>query len=97
MGLCGTLQAPAGCSNSGHRAHTAPESCTAADVHSMQIAVEGCCHGELDNIYATIRQLDAQGQPKIDLLIICGDFQVPTRACRLLFPLFNHPATRSMP
>ena len=41
-----------------------------------QIAVEGCCHGELDNIYATVRQLEAQGQPKLDLLLICGDFQV---------------------
>ena len=48
-----------------------------------QIAVEGCCHGDLDRIYETIAELDkipgAQGkdkrQKKIELLVICGDFQ----------------------
>ena len=34
----------------------------------MKVAVEGCCHGALDAIYAS---LDAS----VDLLIICGDFQ----------------------
>ncbi|KAJ1945600.1 lariat debranching enzyme [Linderina macrospora] len=41
----------------------------------LTIAVEGCCHGELDNIY---RQLSIQEQrmnKRVDLLIICGDFQ----------------------
>ena len=47
----------------------------------LQIAVEGCCHGELDDIYATIRQLQEQQQTNIDLLIICGDFQACTAPC----------------
>ena len=43
---------------------------------ALQIAVEGCCHGELDAIYSTLQRLEAQEQRKIDLLICCGDFQV---------------------
>ena len=41
----------------------------------MRIAIEGCCHGELDKIYATIEHLENENQIKVDLLIICGDFQ----------------------
>ncbi|GAB2293697.1 lariat debranching enzyme [Dionaea muscipula] len=41
----------------------------------MKIAVEGCMHGELDNVYATIAQLEKEENTKIDLLICCGDFQ----------------------
>ena len=40
----------------------------------VTIAVEGCCHGELDNIYASIIALRETGV-HIELLIICGDFQ----------------------
>ena len=47
-----------------------------------QVAVEGCCHGDLDQIYATITALNAQAAadptgstPPIALLLICGDFQ----------------------
>ena len=39
------------------------------DFKTMKIAIEGCCHGELDTIYAALR-----GQC-IELLLICGDFQ----------------------
>lgn len=39
------------------------------------IAVEGCCHGELDNIYASIKQLEQVHDTKVDLLLVCGDFQ----------------------
>ena len=39
------------------------------------IAVEGCCHGELDSIYETIAQAESAGAPKVELLIVCGDFQ----------------------
>jgi lariat debranching enzyme len=39
------------------------------------VAVEGCCHGELDNIYETIRISEEKMSKKVDLLIICGDFQ----------------------
>ncbi|RXW19075.1 hypothetical protein EST38_g6773 [Candolleomyces aberdarensis] len=41
----------------------------------MKIAVEGCCHGQLDAIYAQIAKLEAQNDYKVDLLLICGDFQ----------------------
>lgn len=49
--------------------------------HKTQIAVEGCCHGDLDRIYETIAELDrtsiAEGKStkKIELLVVCGDFQ----------------------
>ncbi|KAM3917371.1 lariat debranching enzyme [Leptodactylus fuscus] len=41
----------------------------------MKIAVEGCCHGELDKIYETIQLLEKVGNTKVDLLLCCGDFQ----------------------
>ncbi|GLB42488.1 putative lariat debranching enzyme, C-terminal domain [Lyophyllum shimeji] len=41
----------------------------------MKIAVEGCCHGDLDAIYGHIAQLEAKNQYKVDLLLVCGDFQ----------------------
>lgn len=41
----------------------------------MKIAVEGCCHGELDKIYATIGFLEKKEGVKVDLLLCCGDFQ----------------------
>lgn len=41
----------------------------------MKVAVEGCCHGELDDIYAHISKLETQHAYKVDLLLICGDFQ----------------------
>lgn len=42
----------------------------------LTIAIEGCCHGELDNIYGTLQHLERTENKKIDLLICCGDFQV---------------------
>lgn len=41
----------------------------------MKIAVEGCCHGELDKIYETIGFLENKDGVKVDLLLCCGDFQ----------------------
>ncbi|XP_063789064.1 lariat debranching enzyme [Pseudophryne corroboree] len=41
----------------------------------MKIAVEGCCHGELDMIYETIQFLEKKENTKVDLLLCCGDFQ----------------------
>ena len=35
----------------------------------MRVAIEGCCHGNLDQIYKAV------AKKKIDLLLICGDFQ----------------------
>ncbi|KAK6131176.1 hypothetical protein DH2020_035080 [Rehmannia glutinosa] len=41
----------------------------------MKIAVEGCMHGDLDSVYATLLHLQEVEKIKIDLLICCGDFQ----------------------
>lgn len=41
----------------------------------MKIAVEGCCHGELDKIYETIAYLEKKEGVKVELLLCCGDFQ----------------------
>ncbi|KAG8898672.1 hypothetical protein FRC01_010818, partial [Tulasnella sp. 417] len=41
----------------------------------MKIAVEGCCHGHLDDIYGRIEQLERQNGYRVDLVLICGDFQ----------------------
>lgn len=38
---------------------------------TLKVAIEGCCHGELDNIYDSI----IQKYGSIDLLLMCGDFQ----------------------
>ncbi len=40
-----------------------------------QVAVEGCCHGDLDKIYGTMQRLEQMSGQTIDLLICCGDFQ----------------------
>lgn len=45
-------------------------------LRDLQIAIEGCCHGELDKIYATLQHLERVQNKKVDLLICCGDFQV---------------------
>ncbi|CAI8056500.1 Lariat debranching enzyme [Geodia barretti] len=41
----------------------------------MKVVVEGCCHGELDQIYDVIGQLQEREGVTVDLLICCGDFQ----------------------
>lgn len=38
----------------------------------MRICIEGCAHGDLDNIYGQIAQYEQQTGHKIDLLICCG-------------------------
>ena len=42
---------------------------------SYQIAIEGCCHGQLRAIYNSIAKLEVQKGYKVGLLLICGDFQ----------------------
>jgi lariat debranching enzyme len=42
----------------------------------MKIAVEGCCHGELDAIYASLARLQSEKSQQVNLLLIGGDFQV---------------------
>ncbi|KAF5391317.1 hypothetical protein D9757_002084 [Collybiopsis confluens] len=41
----------------------------------MKVAIEGCCHGQLPAIYAEIQSLEIANNYKVDLLLICGDFQ----------------------
>ncbi|MES1921057.1 lariat debranching enzyme, partial [Bonamia ostreae] len=41
----------------------------------MHVAVVGCGHGRLDDIYSSIKQIEKSESVKVDLLLICGDFQ----------------------
>jgi lariat debranching enzyme len=41
----------------------------------VRIAVEGCCHGELDAVYDNLLHHEQITGHKIDLLLQCGDFQ----------------------
>ena len=41
----------------------------------IRVAVQGCAHGELDAIYATIAEMERVQGKKVDLLLCCGDFQ----------------------
>ena len=42
---------------------------------TLNIAVEGCCHGQLDDIYQAVAQNEFRTQRKVDLLVVCGDFE----------------------
>ena len=42
---------------------------------TLRIAIEGCGHGELDQIYQTIKETEEYTNKKIDLLLCCGDFE----------------------
>ncbi|KAK4698926.1 lariat debranching enzyme, partial [Phenoliferia sp. Uapishka_3] len=50
----------------------------------MRIAVVGCSHGTLDDIYASVERCDSEarskGEPGIDLMICCGDFQISSNS-----------------
>src|SRR5271167_1410794 len=59
-----------------HNIHSRPFS-RRSRLRNMKIAVEGCCHGELDAIYASLQRLERDKSTKVDLLLIGGDFQVP--------------------
>ena len=41
----------------------------------MHVMVEGCCHGELDNIYASVKEVERRRGVAVDVLLVCGDFQ----------------------
>jgi lariat debranching enzyme len=41
----------------------------------INVAIEGCCHGELDTIYDTLLQASVSRNVHVDLLLVCGDFE----------------------
>ncbi|KAI8936562.1 hypothetical protein NX059_006963 [Plenodomus lindquistii] len=52
--------------------------------HGLRIAVEGCGHGVLHEIYASVaKACELKGWPGVDLLIIGGDFQAVRNASDL--------------
>lgn len=63
----------------------------------MKIAVEGCCHGELDKIYETLEHLEKKESVKVDLLLCCGDFQAVRNegdlSCMAVPPKYRHMET----
>ncbi|KEG09268.1 hypothetical protein DQ04_05511030 [Trypanosoma grayi] len=48
---------------------------TASAAPTVHVAVQGCCHGELDKIYAACAAHEAATGKRIGFLICCGDFQ----------------------
>lgn len=44
----------------------------------VKIAVVGCMHGELENLYETLLYLERLHNIKFDLVVCCGDFEVLT-------------------
>ncbi|KAI8496515.1 lariat debranching enzyme [Branchiostoma belcheri] len=46
----------------------------------MKIAVEGCAHGALEEIYGTLQYLEQQEGIQVALLLCCGDFQAVRNA-----------------
>lgn len=64
-------------------------SSTLLAAQGLRIAVEGCGHGTLHAIYASIaKSCELKGWDSVDLLIIGGDFQVR------LFAIFERLANR---
>ncbi|KAK6497619.1 hypothetical protein TWF481_012024 [Arthrobotrys musiformis] len=61
----------------------------------LRVAIQGCGHGMLDQIYATIEQACRIHSYKVDLLIICGDFQA-VRNSRDLLSMAVPPKYRHM-
>lgn len=39
------------------------------------MAIQGCCHGSLTAIYDSVAQFEQAKDRKVDLLLLCGDFQ----------------------
>jgi lariat debranching enzyme len=42
----------------------------------LKIAINGCCHGQLNSIYKQLGVYEKENGAKIDVLLVCGDFQV---------------------
>ncbi|XP_078711851.1 lariat debranching enzyme-like isoform X2 [Lampetra fluviatilis] len=45
------------------------------NVRAMKVAVAGCCHGQLDKVFATLEHMERVEGVHVDLLLCCGDFQ----------------------
>jgi lariat debranching enzyme len=43
---------------------------------SIRIAVVGCLHGRLRDMYEDIKSNESETGKKVDFVICCGDFQV---------------------
>lgn len=41
----------------------------------MKLAIQGCSHGELDAIYASLLRTEREQSLQVDALLLCGDFQ----------------------
>jgi lariat debranching enzyme len=41
----------------------------------MRVCIEGCAHGDLDNIYSQIAINEERTGEKVDLLICCGEWK----------------------
>ncbi|KAK6345923.1 hypothetical protein TWF730_010263 [Orbilia blumenaviensis] len=63
--------------------------------NGLRVAIQGCGHGMLDQIYATIEQACRIHSYNVDLLIICGDFQA-VRNSRDLLSMAVPPKYRHM-
>ncbi|KAK6331666.1 hypothetical protein TWF718_002212 [Orbilia javanica] len=63
--------------------------------NGLRVAIQGCGHGMLDQIYSTIEQACRIHSYKVDLLIICGDFQA-VRNSRDLLSMAVPPKYRHM-
>jgi hypothetical protein len=53
----------------------------------MRICIEGCAHGDLQNIYEQIRLEEEKTGQKVDLLICCGKKMLALFK-KILFTLF---------
>lgn len=47
----------------------------AASTTNLKVAVAGCTHGQLDQIYEALEELERSRGVKVGLLLCCGDFQ----------------------
>ncbi|GET87642.1 hypothetical protein, conserved [Leishmania tarentolae] len=73
----GTFPSPAApTSDQSERAATTSASPSSSwNERFYHIAVQGCCHGELDRIYNSCSEHERQTGKRIDVLLCCGDFQ----------------------
>lgn len=63
----------------------------------VNVAVLGCCHGELDRVYDKIKETARLSGRSLDLLIVCGDFETVRDPYDLMYmavpPKYRHMNT----